>query len=107
MLGEKKYAVYCTGVQPDMGICQLTSTFEDNVSSWQIFGIANPRLVAYRNGSIVFTRDFKADTVQDLKRATDDMIEALQSFECEIGSAVYLVDPLRPRYAHMAFVRIE
>ena len=102
----KRYAVYCTGLQPDMGICQLTSTFENSVAAWQIYGIANPRLVAYTNGSIVFKEDFKADTIQDLEQATSDMIDALQSYWPKIGEAVYLVDSLRPSYSYMAFVRI-
>lgn len=102
----KEYVVYCTGLTPENGICKLTGTFEENVSAWQAYGIANPRLVAYNEGRIWLEVDFKADTIEDLEKAKAGIIETLQSFDPKIGDAVYLIDQLRPSYSYMAFVRI-
>ena len=103
----KEYAVYCTGLTPEKGICKLTATFEENVAAWQVYGIPNPRLVTYDRGQTLLDVDFKADTIEDLDKATAWIIETLQSFGPKIGDAVYLVDQLRPSYSYMAFVRIK
>lgn len=102
----KEYAVYCTGITPEKGICKLTGSFEDNVSAWQAYGIANPRLVAYNQGETILEVNIKADTIEHLAKANETITETLQSFGPKIGDAVYLVDQLRPSYSYMAFVRI-
>lgn len=103
----KDYAVYCTGITPEKGICRLTGSLKDNVSAWQLYGIPNPRLMAYNQGEPILEVDIKADTVEDLGKVQDKILETLQSFKPKIGDAIYLVDQLRPEYAHMAFVRIK
>lgn len=102
----KEYAVYCTGITPEKGICKLTGTFEENVSAWQVYGIANPRLVAYSEGRICLEVNLKADTIEDLDKTNARIIETLQSFGTKFGDAIYLEDQLRPGYSYMAFVRI-